>query len=80
MKTLENPNVNCLEGYSCPQCGSFGPFNVAITQVVIMSDDGWSETSEQYDGDEWTGYISCRSCPKEGTLSEFKREVTSVEN
>lgn len=65
------PNTNCLEGISCPQCGSLEPFYVDIATTVEMTDNGWSLTRPGVD-EMWTGGIQCVSCDHAGTLEEFR--------
>lgn len=36
----ESPNTNCLEGWQCPDCQSWGPFTVEVTTRVMLSDEG----------------------------------------
>jgi len=66
------PNTNCLAGIECPQCGSEGPFAIAVTAVAVMHDDG----SEYVESIEWTktSNISCMDCHNYGMVGEFDAE------
>lgn len=75
MGSTTNPNVNCLQGMKCPDCGSFGPFKILVTSVAfcIVADDGF----EFVGGDtDWDGNAdcSCTQCPKSGTVAGFRVE------
>lgn len=67
----DNPNENCLEGMKCPKCGSFGPFNILVTQTgwTSVSDDG----TDYIDGDtEWDNASPCEcGCGHSATVAEF---------
>ena len=64
-------NTNCLAGIQCPECKSKGPFWITVETNVLMTDDGWSETSG--DSDDWGSwsYIRCDECDEVGIVSEF---------
>lgn len=69
----ENPNENCLDGFKCPKCGSFGPFRIraTVSGETLVSDDG----TEGVEGDvEWADTSSCRcvDCGHAGTVREFQ--------
>lgn len=72
-ETLENPNVNCLEGMACPSCGSFGPFKIEVTQSgeARVSDDGtdFIEGNVEWDQDS---ACSCTNCDFSGVVADFK--------
>jgi hypothetical protein len=66
-----SPNVNCLEGKRCPECGSYGPFTVVVLVRVRLSDDG---TDDAEDGTTEYGDdapASCCSCRHEGKFGDF---------
>lgn len=67
---MDNPNTNCLEGWQCPECGSFGPFDITASAVFHVTDDG-----AEYGGCgvEWEdeNYACCAECDKLGTVSMF---------
>lgn len=69
----ENPNENCLEGMQCPSCGSFGPFNIEMTVVCMVYDNG----TEHPEGDsEWNdeSHCLCTQCDHEGAVKEFRQD------
>lgn len=65
----ENPNTNCLEGFQCPECGSFGPFRIDASVTVLVHDDG----TEQCGDTEWedTSRCICHECDHVATVGEF---------
>jgi len=72
---MSNPNTNCLEGMSCPKCGSRGPFFIAATVMVKVTDEG----SEPIDGNhEWHDdtHATCgdHECAFAGTVLNFSEE------
>ena len=69
---MSNPNENCLEGMSCVQCGSFGPFRIEITAVGIFEDGGMLDTTQIEWGDE--SWCMCPACGYGGKVYRFKEE------
>ena len=73
-----NPNTNCLEGMQCPRCGIYGPFHIAVTTTVRVSDDG----SEAFDAPhEWDddSFAWCPSpCDFDGPIHKFKKDTESA--
>jgi len=66
-----NPNVNCLEGKRCPECGSYGPFEVVVSMRVLLHDSG---TKDAEDGSTWyddDAPTKCDSCRREGKFGDF---------
>jgi hypothetical protein len=66
-----NPNVNCLEGKCCPNCGSFGPFEVVVSIRVLLFDDGSGDAEDgtiEYDDDS---PAMCNVCGYEGRFGAF---------
>ncbi len=66
-----SPNTNCLDGKRCPECGSFGPFEVVASVRVLLYDDGIDNAEDgatEYGGEART---VCRSCRHEGQFGEF---------
>jgi hypothetical protein len=66
-----NPNVNCLEGKCCPECGSYGPFEIVVTMRVLLYDngtDGAEDGSTEYGDDTPT---TCCACQHEATFEDF---------
>lgn len=68
----ENPNKNCLEGFECPACGSYGPFRIFATgsDEILVTDDG---TEIVVGSVEWHDNSSCRcaDCGHGGEVREF---------
>lgn len=70
-KPAKNPNVNCLEGKQCPNCGSYGPFEVAATVWVLLRDSG---TDDAEDGSVEFGDDAparCCECDHKGVFGDF---------
>jgi hypothetical protein len=65
------PNVNCLEGMRCPNCGSEGPFRIRAEASFTVTDDG---TCEEYDNVEWydTSSCACLECKFQENVEDFK--------
>jgi hypothetical protein len=66
-----NPNVNCLSGKRCRECGSYGPFYVVVLIRVLLTDDGCGELEDgamEYDDDS---PATCHACRKEGRFVDF---------
>lgn len=68
-------NNNCLEGMACPQCGSEGPFLIAVHHLVRVHDDGTEEPQHGSDY-EWndTDYCACEACDHKSTVGKFRRK------
>jgi len=65
----KNPNVNCLAGKRCPNCGSFGPFVVEAVVDMKITDDGTEQIGDTIfyvDAD-----ARCRQCDYSGKWSDF---------
>lgn len=74
------PNTNCLAGMDCPKCGSEGPFNIVVTTIMEVSDDG-TNTHEDTEWD-YKSYCKCTECGHEARVWNFTishREVDKVE-
>jgi hypothetical protein len=70
-RAVENPNVNCLEGRRCPQCGSFGPFEIRVSMRVLMFDSGSDHSKDcslEYDED---APAKCNNCNYAGEFARF---------
>jgi len=67
---MPNPNENCLEGMVCPKCGSYGPFRIEISTIVIHGDDGVIDdpNDKHWDGHSFCG---CCDCPYTGSVEDF---------
>lgn len=66
-----NPNVNFLEGKCCPECGSYGPFEVEVSMRVMLYDDGSGDAEDgaiEYDDDS---PAMCYHCRHEGRFGDF---------
>lgn len=68
----ENPNTNCLDGFQCPSCGSYGPFRIYVTisGPAMIYDQG----SDDCVGDAvWDDASSCecRECGHIGKVRDF---------
>ena len=66
-----NPNVNCLDGKRCPECGSYGPFELLVSMRVLLHDSG---TEDAEDGSTWYGDdapTKCDSCGHAGEFGDF---------
>ena len=74
----ENPNENCLEGFQCPTCGSYGPFRIWTTKAgeVVVHDDGTEEDQNSFGDTIWSDEAGCRCCDcgNSGTVREFNGE------
>lgn len=66
-------NTNCLEGFQCPQCESYGPFRIEVTMTVLMYDEG-SEDDDMSCDQHWgsDSYCACHECHYHGTAKDFQ--------
>jgi hypothetical protein len=66
-------NDGCLEGMSCPKCGSEGPFAILCTALFHVSDEG----TEDHGDVEWDdeSFCRCKACGHQATVGDFM-EVT----
>ena len=63
-------NTNCLEGFKCPECGSYEPFMIALNTVGKVFDDGVAETFDnEWDNASW---CQCCGCDHYGTVADFR--------
>jgi hypothetical protein len=62
-------NTNCLAGMACPECGSEGPFMIAVTGSALVFDDGFTDIK----GGDWSDDSSCQcnKCLHSATVSQF---------
>jgi len=67
---MTGQNTNCLAGMRCPACGSYGPFRIAATVLVLMDDEG---TIEDLSGSEWenASHCACQNCDHPATVADF---------
>ncbi len=45
-KPSTNSNDNCLEGKRCPNCGSYGPFELVVSLRVSLYDSGTDDAED----------------------------------
>jgi hypothetical protein len=70
----DNPNENCLEGKKCPECDSYGSFDVRCSLWQNVADDGTDYPHDKMLGDvEYDGNsdAKCCECGHEGKWSDF---------
>jgi len=69
-------NTNCLKGFQCPKCKSFGPFRIEVTTTILMYDDG---SDYDHDGLEWEedSYCECNECDFHGMVKDFQTSQCS---
>ena len=66
-----SPNSNCLDGKRCPNCGSYGPFEVVVSMRVLLYDSGAGDAeneSIEYDDDS---LALCDACRYAGKFGDF---------
>ncbi len=72
--TIDNPNVNCLEGMRCPSCGSTSEFEVSAHVWAMVQDDGITdERDPQWSDDAAT---RCTACQYRSTWGKFRQRPT----
>ncbi len=74
-RTNASPNTNCLEGWQCPDCQSWGPFTVEVTMRVMLSDDGTDFLED--DGDtayDDQAFAMCQDCQRQAPVAYFRQE------
>lgn len=53
-------NTNCLAGLQCPNCGSFGPYQIAAKCFAEVTDDGVQDTADfEWEGNSWCRCVVC---------------------
>jgi hypothetical protein len=71
-------NENVLAGMRCPECGSYGPFDigVVVTGTARVTDDGFDYSEIRGGEASWGPGDSCEcvSCGHEATAGEFGEE------
>lgn len=72
---MANPNSNCLEGMSCPDCGQHYRFKVVGRALFVITDDGTDDYNdvEFYDDD----HASCPECMWTGVVGNLREETRS---
>jgi len=75
-KTKKTENVNCLEGFKCPECGVLEPFYIEVITTVTMFDEG----SDNHGDLTWEddSYCVCSECEYEGKVKDFKTTKDSI--
>ncbi len=69
---LKNPNSGLLEGFACPECGSFEPFEIIERILIEVFDEGWGrDTALGWDADSC---CRCGECGREGIVADFKAQ------
>ena len=66
----KNPNKNCLEGFRCPKCGSYAPFDILIARWYRFEDEGSVEDYGDFEWDE-NSPCKCFECKYEGKVGDF---------
>jgi len=74
---MANPNCNCLEGMSCPQCGQYNCFKIIATAIFWVYDDG----TDHYSSVAWNekDHASCVECEWEGTVADLQEKWRTEE-
>lgn len=62
-------NENCLAGMKCPDCGSLEPFDIQVTMIVKVEDEGTEECGDTDWSDD--SHCRCRECDYTGTVADF---------
>ena len=79
---MTNPNTNCLDGWQCHKCKSYGPFYISavIRAFVLMSDEGTENTNvEETDWHEGS-YARCAGCQHVATVEYFTEDRTVLDD
>ena len=66
-----NPNVDFLDGKRCPECGSYGPFELLVSMRIRLYDNGTEDAedgSKEYNDDS---IATCCACQHEGKFGDF---------
>jgi len=70
-KNEASPNVNCLDGKRCPQCGSYGPFEVVVSLRVLLYDSGADDAEDSSIEYDDGALAMCYACRYEGKFGQF---------
>ena len=67
---LNGVNIRLLKGLRCPACGGLQPFEIVVTAIATIYDDG----SERFTDPEWkpASRCVCVACRHAATIREFK--------
>jgi hypothetical protein len=65
-----NPNDDFLDGKRCPECGSYGPFEIVVSRRVMLYDEGpdAEDGTTEYDDDS---PATCHACGHDGKFGDF---------
>ena len=66
---MSNPNTNCLDGFQCPECLSFGPFEIVVATTAKVTDDCCDVDGDKEWDDE--SQCSCLTCGHLATVAVF---------
>ena len=67
---LPKPNSGCLDGIWCPNCGSYGPFEIHGTAWFKVYDDGaWSFEELDWENDS---QCKCYACHYNNDIDAFR--------
>jgi len=66
-----NPNTNCLYGTRCPKCGSYGPFEILISMLVLLYDDGSDDAEDGTINYGDNSPTKCYACGYKGKFGDF---------
>lgn len=65
------PNVNCLAGKRCPECGSLGPFELVVSMRVLLYDTGTHNADDSSIEFDDGAPARCNSCGHQGKFGDF---------
>lgn len=79
---MSNPNDNCLEGWQCHKCKSYGPFwiSATVSAWVMMSDEGTIESTTESTDWEEDSYARCVQCSHAATVEYFTSDRTILDD
>lgn len=73
--SLQNSNSGMLEGFQCPQCQSFEPFQIVECNLIEVFDQGFGrDIALGWDDDS---SCKCVECGFEGEVRNFRAEDVS---
>lgn len=65
-------NTNVLEDFKCPQCGSYGNFQIEVSTVIEFSDDGAEDDGADKEWQE-DSYCACCECHYAAAVKDFRK-------
>lgn len=79
---MSSPGTNCLEGWQCHKCKSYGPFwiSAVIQAMVLMSDEGTLEEDRENTDWEEDSYARCAACSHAATVEYFTSDRTVLDD